>query len=248
VIVNREGTLHIVDVSKGTTVPPPPGVRVYHVGFADYASPGGAMKMKRIVGEQGLRDFFTSIGVQPNIAESAINGLRIQGDASILRVVLPENMLIDLGLQDKKGTTTGKEKIEASITFLRNQGHAVDAVVSADGSIGFNVDRRMLISWKQMEDLADGVYSLADLEREYRRRQSTQSLGTLEIRRSVSGRGYIAFHWPNATDSPQSEAFEEKGELLAYLRKFKLRDFSPEQAVQQLEYSKTFRVMTIEDQ
>jgi len=94
--VNREGTLHIVDVSKGVAVPP--GLRVYHVGFADYASPRGAMRMKQIFGEQGLRDFFTSIGVQPNIAESAINGLRTQGDASILRVVLPDNMLVSLGL------------------------------------------------------------------------------------------------------------------------------------------------------
>lgn len=91
--MNREGTLHIVRVSVADR---------YQIGFADYASPGGAMKMKEILGEQALRDFFTSIGVQPNIAESALRGLRAEGSANVLNVVLPEAMLINLGLVDIK--------------------------------------------------------------------------------------------------------------------------------------------------
>src|SRR5689334_22624626 len=97
--MNREGTLHIVQVSKAS---PLPTLDRYQVGFADYASPGGAMKMKEIVGEQALRDFFTSIGMQPMIAESALRGLRAEGSASVLRVVLPEEMLISLGLANPK--------------------------------------------------------------------------------------------------------------------------------------------------
>jgi hypothetical protein len=89
--VNREGTLHIVRVSIGDK---------YAVGFADYATSGGAMKIKEIIGKQALRDFFTSIGVQPNTAESALKGLETEGTANVLSVVLPEEMLISLGLAD----------------------------------------------------------------------------------------------------------------------------------------------------
>jgi hypothetical protein len=98
--VNRQGTIHIVQVSKAT---PLPTMDRYQVGFADYSSPGGAMKTKEIVGEHALRDFFTSIGVKPMVAESAIRGLRSEGSASVLSVVLPEEMLIRLGLADPKG-------------------------------------------------------------------------------------------------------------------------------------------------
>jgi len=71
-------------------------------------------------------------------------------------------------------------------------------------------------------------------------------IGTLELRRSKSGRGYITHYWPNATDKPQSEGFEEKEQLLAYVRKFKIRRFSPEDAVKQLEVGEKFRV-TVEN-
>jgi len=58
--------------------------------------------MKEIVGENALQDFFTSIGVQPNIAKSALKGLQTEGTASVLNVILPEEMLINLGLADRK--------------------------------------------------------------------------------------------------------------------------------------------------
>ncbi len=97
--MNRQGTLHIVQVSKAT---PLPTMNRYQVGFADYSSPGGAMKMKEILGEHALRDFLTSIAVKPMVAESALRGLQTEGSASVLSVVLPEEMLIRLGLADPK--------------------------------------------------------------------------------------------------------------------------------------------------
>jgi hypothetical protein len=93
--VNREGTLHII--RKNTQIPEIPR---FQVGFADYASSGGAMKTKDFLGEKELRDFFTSIGIQSRIAESALEGLRTEGSASVLNVVLSEKMLISLGLAD----------------------------------------------------------------------------------------------------------------------------------------------------
>jgi hypothetical protein len=97
--VNREGTLHVVQIAKAA---PKLNFPRYQVGFADYSSPGGAMKMKEIIGEHGLKDFFTSIGVQPMMAESVLRGLETEGSASVLSVILPEEMLIRLGLADPK--------------------------------------------------------------------------------------------------------------------------------------------------
>jgi hypothetical protein len=97
--VNREGTLHVVQVSKSTSLPT---LDRYQVGFADYKSPGGAMKTREIVGEMALRNFFTSIGVKPMVVESVLRGLRTDGSASVLNVVLPEAALISLGLADRK--------------------------------------------------------------------------------------------------------------------------------------------------
>ena len=93
--MNREGTLHVI--RRKTLIP---AVSRFQVGFADYASPGGAMKVRDLLGEQALRDFFSSIGIQPRIAESALGGLQTEGSASVLNVVLSEEMLISLGLAD----------------------------------------------------------------------------------------------------------------------------------------------------
>lgn len=59
------------------------------------------MKTKDFLGEQAVKDFLTSIGIQPRFAESALQGLRTEGAASILNVVLSEQMLISLGLADR---------------------------------------------------------------------------------------------------------------------------------------------------
>jgi len=95
--VNREGTLHFI---RNRTQDHPDVFR-FQVGFADYASPGGAMKTKELASEQALRDFLTSIGIQPMIVESVLSGLRSDGTASILNVTLSEQVLVNLGLADE---------------------------------------------------------------------------------------------------------------------------------------------------
>lgn len=64
-----------------------------------------------------------------------------------------------------------KEKIDAAIRMLKAQGHTVKTQVR-DDKFWFEVDRRMLVSWEEMQNLADGVYSLAELEELFRRRRA----------------------------------------------------------------------------
>jgi len=71
-----------------------------------------------------------------------------------------------------------REKVEAGIQRLKTQGHSVEAQVrGTSGCIWFEVDRRMLVSWDEMQELADGVYSLGELEDLYRRRQVDEQQG-----------------------------------------------------------------------
>ena len=67
-----------------------------------------------------------------------------------------------------------KEKIDAAIQILKAQGHAVETQVRG-GKSWFEVDRRILVSWEEMQNLADGVYSLAELEELFRRRQAEEA-------------------------------------------------------------------------
>ena len=64
-----------------------------------------------------------------------------------------------------------KEKIDAAIRMLKAQGHTVKTQLR-DDKFWFEVDRRMLVSWEEMQNLADGVYSLAELEELFRRRRA----------------------------------------------------------------------------
>jgi hypothetical protein len=67
--------------------------------------------------------------------------------------------------------THAKEKVEAAIQMLKAQGHTVETQVRGEkGTFWFEVDRRMLVSWKEMQNLSDGVYSLAELEEIFKRR------------------------------------------------------------------------------
>jgi len=139
------------------------------VGFADYATPGGAMKTRLIDGEQALRNFFTSIGINERTAMSVFRDLRAESEASVLRVILPEHTLIELGLQEPP--RTGKEKVEAAIRMLRQQGHSVQAVVREDGTMWFEIDRHALTAWQDMVNLADGLYTFEQLLELYRSRE-----------------------------------------------------------------------------
>jgi hypothetical protein len=69
-----------------------------------------------------------------------------------------------------------KDKVEAAIQMLKSQGHSVAPQVRGnEGKIWFEVDSRMLLSWEEMQHLADGVYSLTELEDLYKRRQKEES-------------------------------------------------------------------------
>jgi len=66
-----------------------------------------------------------------------------------------------------------KAKIEAVIKMLRETGHSVHTQMRGERNmVWFEIERRMLASWEEMENLADGVYSLEELEDLYRRRQA----------------------------------------------------------------------------
>ncbi|HEX4001536.1 MAG TPA: hypothetical protein VHX36_02735 [Candidatus Acidoferrales bacterium] len=71
-----------------------------------------------------------------------------------------------------------KTKVDAACAMLKEQGHSVEAQVRGEPvRTWFEVDRRILVSWEEMQELADGVYSLTDLEDLYRRRQADERAG-----------------------------------------------------------------------
>jgi hypothetical protein len=93
--MTREGSLHIVWLNRGQQTEPQ-----YSVGFADYRSSGGAMKMRRLSGGNELVGFLTrEVRVHPDVLASAVNGLRDEGNASIFNVVLSDEELTKLGLK-----------------------------------------------------------------------------------------------------------------------------------------------------
>ena len=56
---------------------------------------------------------------------------------------------------------------------MRAQGHTVSAQ-NRDGKFWFEIDNRMLASREEMENLADGVYSLSELEKLCIRRRAEE--------------------------------------------------------------------------
>jgi hypothetical protein len=136
------------------------------VGFTDYVSSGGAMKTRRIVGEKELRDFLTGVGLNERIVQPTLENLHSEGATSVLRVVLPDEMLNSLGL--KQPMRGGQAKLEAAVNILRKQGHSVEPIIRDDGTMWFQVDRQVLVAWKEMQDLGDGVYSFDALVQMYK--------------------------------------------------------------------------------
>jgi hypothetical protein len=67
-----------------------------------------------------------------------------------------------------------KEKVEAAIRMLKTQGHTVEISRGEKGT-WYTVDERMRLSFEEMQHLADGVYSLNELEDLFRRRQAGES-------------------------------------------------------------------------
>lgn len=68
-----------------------------------------------------------------------------------------------------------REKVDAAIRLLKASGHTVQLQVRGDkGTLWIEVDGCMLASPKEMEELADGVYSFAELVELYRKRQAEE--------------------------------------------------------------------------
>jgi hypothetical protein len=65
-----------------------------------------------------------------------------------------------------------KGKIEAATRMLEAQGHVVETQQhDGKGSLWCQIDGRILVSWEEMRELADGVYSLTELEDLFIRRE-----------------------------------------------------------------------------
>jgi hypothetical protein len=64
-----------------------------------------------------------------------------------------------------------KSKVDAGIAALRSQGHTVRSY-NREGQFWYEIDGRMLASHQEMEDLADRVYSLLELEDLFIRRRN----------------------------------------------------------------------------
>jgi hypothetical protein len=62
------------------------------------------------------------------------------------------------------------QKVDAAIQALKAKGHTVRPY-SREGTFWFEIDGKMLASRKELEDLADRVYSLTELEDLFVRRQ-----------------------------------------------------------------------------
>ena len=61
------------------------------------------------------------------------------------------------------------EMVNKSVSDLRNAGHRVEVQIRGDrGTQWFEVDRRMLVSWEEMQELAKGTYTIEELESEFK--------------------------------------------------------------------------------
>ena len=69
-----------------------------------------------------------------------------------------------------------KEKVDAAVSMLKEAGHIVEAQVRGEnGQMWFNVDNRMLVSWEEMQGLADSLYAVEELEDLYKKRQAEKA-------------------------------------------------------------------------
>jgi hypothetical protein len=66
-----------------------------------------------------------------------------------------------------------KSKVDAAIEALKSQRHTVRPY-NREGQFWYEIDGRMLASHQEMEDLADRVYSLLELEDLFVRRQKEE--------------------------------------------------------------------------
>ena len=66
-----------------------------------------------------------------------------------------------------------KSKIDKAIEVLKQRGHTVRPY-NREGTFWFEIDGRMLASAQEMGELADRVYSLAELEGLFKKRRAEE--------------------------------------------------------------------------
>jgi hypothetical protein len=64
-------------------------------------------------------------------------------------------------------------QIEKAIALLKGQGHRVEPY-NREGTFWFEIDRRLLASAQEMRDIADGVYSIEELEGLFQKRKDEE--------------------------------------------------------------------------
>ncbi len=69
------------------------------------------------------------------------------------------------------------EKVRAEIETLEKQGHTVSRCFVGDKPC-YEIDGRMTITGKEMRELADGVYSFSELEKDLLVRRRAEEQGT----------------------------------------------------------------------
>jgi len=83
---------------------------------------------------------------------------------------------------------SGKEKTDIAIMELRDGGHTVEPRIHTDGKMWFEIDRRMLASWEEMQELANGL-SLDELEKKYVKRREEEQKAQTQRKSSIGARG-----------------------------------------------------------
>jgi hypothetical protein len=68
-----------------------------------------------------------------------------------------------------------KSKVSTAVEMLRATGHRVEAQIrGASGTMWYQIDGYMLASHEEMENLADGVYTLTELQELYEKRRADE--------------------------------------------------------------------------
>ncbi len=107
-----------------------------------------------------------------------------------------------------------QEKVEVAIGMLKAQGHVVE-ILRGEKDAWYEVDHRMRASREEMQDLADGVYSLTELEELFIRRQVEEAIPD-ELAQRVLTEWHTYFEVGHTDTLPQ-EFKELKDRAFEYL-------------------------------
>jgi hypothetical protein len=109
------------------------------------------------------------------VSNTSLSALgHISGDNRPCKAVM--TILSGLNRRTRKSKMEEKEKVDAAVSTLKEAGHSVEAQVRDEkGEMWFNVDNRMLVSWEEMQELADSLDAVEELEDLYKKRQAEKA-------------------------------------------------------------------------